>query len=137
MYIKIAPISSIESVKITTLTAALNTSFNPSEAIKSFVFSPSLKLEPPLKKKAKNEVNVKIPIPPNCIKTNIMVCPIIVKSFAVFKTDKPVTHTELVAVKIAFVNEIPFVVALGNISKKAPERAKIIKLPTKTMAGLK
>ena len=82
-------------------------------------------------------MNVKIPIPPNCIKTIIIDCPTIVKSTAVSTTVKPVTQTALVAVKSAFVKVIPFVVALGSISKKLPIKTKIIKLPTKTIAGLK
>ena len=90
-----------------------------------------------LKKKAKKEVNVKIPIPPNCIKTIIIDWPTMLKSAAVSTTVRPVTHTARVAVKRALVKVIPFVVALGSISKKAPIKTKIIKLPTKTMAGLK
>ena len=63
--------------------------------------------------------------------------PIIVKSAAVSTTVKPVTQTALVAVKSALVKVIEPVVALGSISKKAPIKTKIIKLPTKTIAGLK
>ena len=132
-----APTISTEIVKITTFKAALNTSFKPSCAIKSRVFNPSLNEELPLKKKAKNEVKVKIPIPPNCINTKIMDCPTIVKSFAVSTTDKPVTQTALVAVNSALVKVTPLVVALGNINRKAPDSAKMTKLPTKTIAGLK
>ena len=65
VYTKIAPTASIPIVKSTTFRAALNTSFKPSCAIKSFVFNPSLKEELPLKKKAKKDVKVNIPIPPN------------------------------------------------------------------------
>ena len=71
------PIISTETVKITTLRAALKTSFKPSWAIKSFVFKPSLNDELPLKKKAKKEVNVKIPIPPSCIKTKMIDCQVV------------------------------------------------------------
>ena len=136
-YMNKAPTSSTPIVKVTTFKAALKTSFNPSCAIKSRVFNPSLKEELPRKKKAKNEVKVKIPIPPNCIKTMIMDCPTKVKSDEVSTTVKPVTQTALVAVKSAFVKVIPLVVALGSINKKPPINTKIIKLPTKTMAGLK
>lgn len=136
-YIKSAPTNSTPTVKITTFNAARNTSFNPSCAIKSFVFSPSLKEELPLKKKAKKEVKVNIPIPPNCIKTKIIDCPTVVKSRAVSTTVSPVTHTALVEVKSALVNEIPLVVALGSINRKAPAMAKMKKLPTNIMAGLK
>ena len=59
------------------------------------------------------------------------------KSFAVSTTAKPVTQTALVEVNNAFVNVIPFVVALGSINKNAPAMSNIIKLPTNTMAGLK
>ena len=78
-----------------------------------------------------------MPIPPNCINTKIMDCPITVKSLLVSTTANPVTHTLLVDVNKAFVKLIPCVVALGSISKKAPASAKITKLPTNTMAGLK
>ena len=64
-YTKMAPTASTAKVKITTLRAALKTSLMPSCAIKSLVFNPSLNEELPLKKKAKKEVKVKIPIPPN------------------------------------------------------------------------
>ena len=132
-----APTVSTPKVKITTLSAALKTSLNPSCAIKSLVFNPSLKDELPLKKKAKKEVKVKIPIPPNWIKTKIMDCPTVVKAVEVSTTANPVTQTALVEVKSALVKVIPFVVALGSINKKAPVKAKIMKLPTNTMAGLK
>ena len=132
-----APTISIPSVNVTTFNATLKTSFNPSWAKKSLVFKPSLNEELPLKKKAKNDVKVKIPIPPNCINAKIMDCPILLKSALVSITASPVTHTLLVAVNKAFVKLIPWVVALGSISKKAPANPKITKLPTNTMAGLK
>ena len=122
---------------MTTLSAALNTSLKPSWAIKSLVFKPSLNEELPLKKKAKNEVKVKIPIPPNWIKTKIIDCPTTVNAVEVSTTAKPVTQTALVEVKSALVKVIPFVVALGSINKNPPVKAKIIKLPTNTIAGLK
>ena len=133
----IAPTSSMPNVNITTFSAALKTSRKPSCAIKSFVFNPSLNDELPLKKKAKNEVKVKIPMPPNCIKTKMMDCPTIVKAEEVSSTVSPVTQTALVAVKSAFVKVIPLVVALGSIKRKPPVKARIKKLPTKTIAGLK
>ena len=61
----------------------------------------------------------------------------VVKAVEVSTTANPVTQTALVEVKSALVKVIPFVVALGSINKKAPVKAKIMKLPTNTMAGLK
>ena len=66
-----------------------------------------------------------------------MDCPTTVKAVEVSTTAKPVTQTALVEVNNALVNVIPFVVALGSINKNPPVKAKIIKLPTKTIAGLK
>ena len=60
-----------------------------------------------------------------------------VKSVAVSTTVKPVTQTALVEVNKALVKVIPLVVELGSIKRNAPDKAKIKKLPTNTIAGLK
>ena len=131
-----APMSSTPKVKITTFRAVFKTSLSVSCAMKFWTFKPSLNEDPPRKKKAKNEVKVKIPKPPICIKLKIMVCPSKVKSLAVSSTINPVTHTALVDVNKASVKEIPAVVAFGSNNKNAPIKIMAKKLPTKTMAGL-
>ena len=125
------------TVKITTFKATLKTSLRPSWATKSLVFNPSLNDELPLKKNAKNDVKVKIPIPPSCISTKIIDCPTVVKAELVSTTAKPVTQTALVAVNKALVKLIAAEVALGSINKKAAVKGRIKKLPTNTIAGLK
>ncbi len=62
--------------------------------------------------------------------------PKVVKSLPVFSTDKPVTQTALVEVNKASKNEIPCVVALGSVSRKAPISIITIKLLMNNWAGL-
>lgn len=66
---------------------------------------------------------------------NIIPLPKSVNAVDVSTTIKPVTQTALVDVKMASINEMPSVVALGNRSKAVPRNINPKKLRTKIVAG--
>ena len=59
-------------------------------------------------------------IPPNCISTSRMMCPVVVKLSAVLTEVSPVTQLALVAVKSASAKVMPLVVAFGMSNSSVP-----------------
>lgn len=77
-----------------------------------------------------------MPNPPNSINISIKIFPKYVKSLAVSNTTNPVTHTALVEVNKASINDIFFTVDAGSINKIEPKKDKKTKLVINMKAGL-
>jgi hypothetical protein len=81
---------------------------------------------------AKAVEKVIMPSPPNCISSNITDWPKIEKKLPVSFTTRPVTHTALVLVKSASINEMgwPKFVDTGRHKRSAPIKLAARKLTT-------
>ena len=76
-----------------------------------------------------------MPIPPNCMRKRMMMCPAVVNVVATSMVVSPVTHTALVAVNRASKNDIPLTVARGNNNSPVPAKIMAKKLPTIIQLG--
>ena len=88
-----------------------------------------------MKERAKKEAKVITPMPPICTKARMMPCPVGVKSAPTSSVAKPVTHTEVVAMKSASMKAMPRVVALGSNRSPVPTRMTKTKLSRKSSEG--
>ena len=76
-----------------------------------------------------------MPIPPNCMRNRMMMCPAVVNVVATSMVVRPVTHTALVAVNKASKNDMPLTVARGRSRRPVPAKIIVKKLPTIIQLG--
>ena len=76
-----------------------------------------------------------MPIPPNCIRNRMIMCPAVVNVVATSIVVSPVTHTALVAVNRASKNDKPLTVARGSSRRPVPAKIMVKKLPTIIQLG--